>query len=432
MIAEYLLFFSILTLMTLVYEYIPHEILASSSFVRQIITDPPDDWYIVPTSKNVARVEIPGYGVFFPEIEKNITACKNEKKSFRSPDIEAVTYFSDGKTLNATLWLSNQFIEPPSNVSDWLYPHSKDIPWYKIRYAMSIDIKSVYDTDETDYSSNVLWDIANNRWDKTVEERSSTGETRILENKTSYIDFFDKKKSYVDLSLNLDAIHSPNEYNILFYISDSFIKDGRLCRLADISNRVYIPPPEFVISTSANSIQLRPGDEKKIEVQVKTTTNTKSQVFLFANQTDDDLELSFIPNKTSVPPGGMVSSLLQINALDNAEPRPITIPIIANISIPTQAKVLTKSETGAITSNSISENITQNSNLTVTVLNPLSPQEHLSIFVKDWFTPLTGIYQTASGIIGGISGYIIATIRNKQKKNNNKNSHNNSSDKSVE
>ena len=67
---------------------------------------------------------------------------------------------------------------------------------------------------------------------------------------------------------------------------------------------------------------------------MKTTTNTKSQVFLFANQTDDDLELSFIPNKTSVPPGGMVSSLLQINALDNAEPRPITIPIIANISIP--------------------------------------------------------------------------------------------------
>ena len=109
MIAEYLLFFSILTLMTLVYEYIPHEILASSSFVRQIITDPPRMiGNIVPTSKNVARVEIPGYGVFFPEIEKNITACKNEKKSFRSPDIEAVTYFSDGKTLNATLWLSNQ------------------------------------------------------------------------------------------------------------------------------------------------------------------------------------------------------------------------------------------------------------------------------------------------------------------------------------
>src|SRR5688572_20997382 len=107
MIAKYLLLFVILIMIVLIYEYIAREVFASPPpFVRQIITDPPDDWYIVPTPFDVAQVEIPGYGLILPDIEKNITACKNEKNRFRSPDIEAVTYFSNGTTLNATLWLT--------------------------------------------------------------------------------------------------------------------------------------------------------------------------------------------------------------------------------------------------------------------------------------------------------------------------------------
>lgn len=61
--------------------------------------------------------------------------------------------------------------------------------------------------------------------------------------------------------MDLDVLNTPDEYSILFYAADSFIKDGRLCRLADIANRVYVPPPKFDISISSTSADLRPGDD---------------------------------------------------------------------------------------------------------------------------------------------------------------------------
>ena len=40
---------------------------------------------------------------------KNITDCKERQQNIPFPKVQAVTYYSDGKTLFATLWLSSQF-----------------------------------------------------------------------------------------------------------------------------------------------------------------------------------------------------------------------------------------------------------------------------------------------------------------------------------
>jgi hypothetical protein len=416
-IAEYFIFF--LLLIVIIQEFIP-QVFASPSFVRQIIIDPPYDWDIVYTDKNFTFVEIPGGEGFWAKIEKNLSNCKTEQNGFRPPDIEAVTYFSDGKTLNATLWLSDEFIDPPLNASEWLSPEFKDVPWYRIRYAMSSDIRSVYDTGETDYSSIITWDVYNPAWKMITEERASTGETRVVYQKDNDTNFFGKGSSYVDLSLDLDILNSPDQYNLLFYTADSFIKDGMLCRLIDISNRVYVPPPDFIISTSASSVELRPGEEKKIEVQLKGTTNIKSQAFFSTNQTDD-LELTFDPNPISVSPQSGVTSILQIKAANDANDRPYTVPIFANISIPTEAKILSERGGEGITNNSVSETITENSNLTVTVRPPLRADEQLNIFYNTWLSSISGIWTFLAGVAAVIAPLAIRIYSNNKNKNKNKN-----------
>jgi hypothetical protein len=97
---------------------------------------------------------------------------------------------------------------------------------------------------------------------------------------------------------------------------NSFIKEGRLCVLTDITNRVYVPPPRFVMSTEPGSIFLRPGEEKTVEIKVKSTTNDNSIVVFHTNKIND-LQLPFTPNIISVAPYSTASSLLKIKALDN-------------------------------------------------------------------------------------------------------------------
>ena len=61
-------------------------------------------------------------------------------------------------------------------------------------------------------------------------------------------------------------------------------------------------------------------------------------------------------------------------------------------------------------------NTTSESTLVVNVLQPLRPDEQLKQFLENWFNPLTGVYQTMSGIIGGVSGYLIGRINSRKSK----------------
>ena len=64
--------------------------------------------------------------------------------------------------------------------------------------------------------------------------------------------------------------------------------------------------------------------------------------------------------------------------------------------------------------NSTSASINSISNLTATVIPPLTIQEHLANFVNDWFNPLTCIVTTLSAIGSGILGWRFG-IRQKNK-----------------
>ena len=151
---------------------------------------------------------------------------------------------------------------------------------------MSIGIHSAYDIEGSDYQVRYLWDIYDKNWTRVVDEMSTTNQRKVLDQKHNYTGFSHGENGYIDLSLDLGSVTFPKQYNVLFYTMYVFIKDGHLCGISDISNRVYIPPPEYIVSASPNPIELRVGEEEITELQVNAKTNLKSYALLSTSDID--------------------------------------------------------------------------------------------------------------------------------------------------
>lgn len=391
---------------------------ASTSFPRQEIIDPPDDWSILKTRLDTVYLYDAHGGIQPIEMAKNKTQCLPDPRYPRPPDISAVTYFSDGNTLKATMWLTSPFFEPPSNAGAWLTTDFKQVPWYKILYVMSMHIHSVYDTEGQDYSVGLFWDNRRKTWTRSLEEEGPTADTKILNETRNFTGFYSKNQSYIDLTLDLNSVSSPNQYDLLFYAVDLFVQNGTLCRMVDISNGVSVPPPEFIITTSPSSVLLRPGEEKNIELKVTSTTGVKSQIFLSTTQTND-VKLNFTPNRTSIPPYGFITSLIHVNASKSAKPNPYTLPIFVNISIPTEAKTRLSSITGEVISNTTGASIAKSSDMTITVLPPFTSAEKVMNVYNTWILPMSGIWTFLSVVIGSVTALIIKIYPKKIKRQKN-------------
>lgn len=427
MAAQHIMLFSlVLVSATILYGQFSEAIAESPSFVRQIITDVPGDWSFVKTRQDSVFVNGTDGKEYAIQTGKSITECVPEQ--YRFPDIAAVSYFSNGKVLNATLWLYNSSSEPPLNLNatSWLSPPIKDVPWYRMFYGMSIGIKSAYDTEGSDYQVRYLWNIYDKNWIRILEEMSPINERKPLDQKHNFTGFSVREKGYVDLSLDLGSVTYPNQYSVLFYTGYVFIKDGRLCGLSDISNRVYIPPPEFTVLASPNPVELRVGEEETIELQVKSKTNLKSYAFLSTSQIGG-IEANFSSNGAYVPPDSSATLPLKVKASENEKaykytlPHSFAIPIFANLSIPTESKVRGISISDDVMKNPISANITESSNLTITVLPALTIPEHLNNIYNSWLLPISGIWTFLAGVAAVIAPVLIRRYKRKRTKSKNKN-----------
>src|ERR687897_2437687 len=94
----------------------------SPSFVRQEIVDSSGDWIFWKGSSSSSqsnKTQLNTHGGNIVEVEKadNPSECEIGKGSnyIPPPDIQSVSYISDGKKLNATVWLTSPFEEPPLN-----------------------------------------------------------------------------------------------------------------------------------------------------------------------------------------------------------------------------------------------------------------------------------------------------------------------------
>jgi hypothetical protein len=366
-ISEYIKLLVALFTLIVIFEFLPSKVFAfSPSFVRQEVKDAADDWW--------------------DHYQQNFTSGYNN-----FADISAVSYFSDGRFLNATLFLRSPFIEQPYG--------------YAPAYGVLINADSNQKTgwEGHDYFMRIAWDNDTNTWTYTLEEWSTSQIARVLEQKTNYTDFFDSgENSYIHLSLDLNKLSSPQQYIVVFFV-DYVSPNGRPFAISDYSNWVRIPPPEFFMTAVPNELTLRPGQEKSIEVQVNSSTTVfEPHIILSANQIHG-LDSYFIANEIDIPPRGIATSDLYVKALDNARPDRNTLQIFANISFPTQ---FINKESQLKT---ISENSTVNLILPVTVIESLTFGEQFSAFWNVYGDPI-------SLVGGGFAAGFAALVFNKLQK----------------
>ena len=373
----------------------------SPSFIRQEIEDSPNDWEVGNLNNKKNYSTETSDGVLDVKRATSKGEC-TQQGQFPSPDIQGVSYFSNGERLNATIWLSSAFKEhhlsKPLNSTD----SYKKLPWHQMGYTISIDTLSVYDTGATDYFAEIRWNHITQTWNYIIFEGSKTGEKREIYRDNNYTNFFEEGKRYFTFSLDLSKINNPERYKIIFGGYDNYINNNLFCYVYDITNWVHIPAPEFSLTTTPTSTSLRPGENKNIELQIQSETNLKSNVHLYSSNVSG-LEVTFQPNYLFIPPNGISTTHLKIKALENSEIGPLTIPIYAKIFFITEGKLRGGQN---FEGDSNTGNITENTNLAIEILEPLTPQEYLNSFFTDWFTPLTAIYQTISGIIGIAIGWM--------------------------
>jgi hypothetical protein len=195
----------------------------------------------------------------------------------------------------------------------------------------------------------------------------------------------------------LNTISSPNQYLLSFDAQDGSHINGKWCNLIDATSWFPIPQPEYTVSSSPSSINLRPGEERNDELRIASPIQRSgiSHVILSSEPTND-LEINLKPPILSIPSLGSNVSIIHIKAQENTKYEQLpfihTITINAVITIPDFTPYgATSSE---VKSNSLTGNISKGfSNLTITLLPPMTFQEQFSAF---WNT-----YGSLVSLVGG-------------------------------
>lgn len=342
---------------------VPHDSFAfSPSFVRQELRDDDSDWKYFNGSRSGAQ---------------NATAM---------PNLEAVSYSSNGKFLNATLWLYPSFNLKPSDSGQ--------------HYLMYIDVDADNRTGYTgaDYAVGIRWQ--NETWWDEFMEWTSHGKVRAIREEGNHTGFSDTEGNSIRLTIDLEPINFPNQYNIAFSAED-FIK-----KVYDTTTWVPIPPTDITVSTRPNSMVLRQGEEKTLELHINSSTNLQPEIQFQEQLTQNtgDIELSIEPNRTVIP--AYDSSVeLRVKISDNAKSRLYKLPIVANITFP-----LERLDTESLS-------FDKTTYLSLSVLPALTIPEHINTALNTYGSSVKESIAiiTAIGGIGGLSTWFANKARKKRK-----------------
>ncbi len=361
----------------------------SPSFPNQEIIDPKLDWI-------------------------NMNTRELTKDGDRSTDIESIDYHSDRKTLNAILWLYFPFKPTPS-------------PLYEdVNYGMYInsDFNDNTGFGGIDYKVEISWNNQGKNWTKVVEKWSHFGGIKVLDNKTiPYTDFAAREGTggrYVSLTADLDALLSPQKYKVVFY-GEFKKKDDGILKI-DFTRMVAIPPLELSIATTPNSVELRKGETKTIEVKVSTAQGYEPIVNLSATSQSDDIFLDFTQNNTSlvptselrIPSYGVATIPLTITSAEDAAIGPKTLFIFANSSFPPEELITARSPATNFLPSSVRpvENIFTDSTLLLTLQEPLTPVDYIGEFWSKVGAPISFV----TGILAGSIPWIFTRFKNIRKR----------------
>src|SRR5215216_5825402 len=314
-----------------------------------------------------------------------------------STDILKITYLSDAKNLNASLWLGGNFTKNPD---------AKGAE--ALVYGMLLDVDS---NPKTGFQG--------------VDYHSAKGPAdylKILDIKENYTDFFVDNKPYVTLSLPLKDVAFPSKFKAMYY---GIVIYDYSNMVVDLGSWIDIPPANLAISTLPNPVIIRQGEQKNVAVQLKSNDGFVSNVASFLpieNYSKIDIqpnnvdELDGGGSGSEPPSSNMGPTTFMTKVSSDAEIGEYTIPILVNIStgsvFPSEFLRLSNFSFSVPTKG----NVLRVANLTITVTEPVTAQEQ----IKEFWGAYGGIITlVGAGFGGGLASYVLDRV--KSRKNNSDN-----------
>jgi len=221
----------------------------------------------------------------------------NETLGSNSTDINSVSYSSDGRFLNATIWFTD-FLELRN------FNENKTKP-SKFIYGILIDRDANNKTGYLgmEYFTKYRYSNDSSAWERSFCKLAMTGKKACESNRIDFNDFFHLKEDNIDMFIDLKEIFYPTEYRIFFYsISEDKLRLGE--PTLDAIRYVYIPPPEFQINISPDNVKIKVGQKQAFEVHVSTVTNLTPNVTLSIIEYpfDEIEEINFEDSKLRMHP----------------------------------------------------------------------------------------------------------------------------------
>ncbi len=340
----------------------------------------------------------------------------NDSSHLRSDytNLLAVDYLSDGKTLDATLWLKSN-LENPSTYSQ---------PLKKIRYGMLIAIVSLPPTSGYNGANyNYYIEAVDGKWSEYLYELSSTGSSKLIKSKINYTVPFGGTTigpGYVNLRLDLDSIHYPTAYGLSFYTAESF----KTNEVRDFTSWVAVPPATIDIVTRPKNIVIRQGETHLIPADMSTPYSNNVTSITF----DKQKQANFSSTGLHVSTQRIQPPLFKVEVSPQTPVGVYNIPFVASVLIATTytTSLISGAATAPIDTATevvdpefqVSKKyptigyITGPANLTIDVIPPLT--------VTETFTDLWGKYGTpvaifAGGIVGAFSTFFIDHLKSRRK-----------------
>ena len=340
---------------------------------RQSIRDAPFDWI---------------------NIDKQTAATEGDP----STDIVEVTYFTNGKTLNSTIWVLFPFRELPVGYSIF-------------NYGMLIDSDFDEDTGAggIDYQLEIRWNNETNTWTRVLTEWSSTAVGgRILEESKNFTRFSGDQLFYVSIPIELEDISNPNKFRAVYYAES---KREASPLITDFTKWINVPPQELQVATYPQSIELRQGETKTVELTINSTSGLEPDVILYSENQDTDPVLDFSAKKLKIPSNGFASIPLTVSTSGNTKIAPHTIFIFANSSYPPLefVKVNATSNDFEFPLKIPGDDKMVKTSLLIDVKEPLSLTDKISEFWNKLGELLLFVY----GVVAGLSPMIFNAVRKK-------------------
>jgi hypothetical protein len=349
------------------------------------------------------------------QIGKNdwVQTYGNDSTHLRSDytNILAVDYVSDGKILNATLWLKSN-LENASTYSQ---------PFKKIRYGMLIAIASLPTTSGYNGANyNYYVEAVNGKWSEYLYQLSATGSSALVESKKNFTASFGGTEigpGYVKLRLDLNSIDNPSAYGLSFYTAESFKSN----EVRDFTNWVAIPPPTINILTHPRNIVIRQGETHLIPAEMNTPFSNTVTSITFDKSTDFSSNGLHLSTERIQPP------LFKVEVSPQTPVGVYTIPMVASMLISTTSSAGPTATPGTATVDKVTGlvdpefqvskkyptigHITSPVNITIDVIAPLTISETFTAFWITYGVP-TAIF--TGGIVGAFATFFIDVLRSRR------------------